>query len=179
MDVSAGQDVFIQAPTGAGKSTVMQGAVLADRARGMESIAITLCPTKSLCDNQARSTNKVNGLDALALHSGPVSAANCQFPPRNLFDEVKEGKYTHIYIGPEIIMNDEFGEVLSDKTFYERCRYFAVDEAHMLVEWSSFRSAFADVRRLRNRFRGPITWAVVSATVEPTRELPTLTSANV
>ncbi|KAG8780721.1 hypothetical protein FRC12_022649 [Ceratobasidium sp. 428] len=177
MDVCAGQDVFIQAPTGAGKSTIMQGAVLADRARGIESIAITLCPTKSLCDDQARSTNKVDGLDALALHGGSVSAANCQFPPRNLFDEVKKGKYTHIYIGPEMIMNDAFGEVLSDKTFYERCRYFAVDEAHMLVEWRSFRDAFADIRRLRNRFRGPVTWAAVSATVEPTRELPTLMDA--
>ncbi|KAG9088336.1 hypothetical protein FRC06_002085 [Ceratobasidium sp. 370] len=184
MHVCAGHDVFAIAPTGAGKSTVIQGAVLADRARGIPSIAVTLVPTKSLAEDQcqmkiiesvkARATNNIDGLEALALHHDSVAVANCQHPPRDLFKEIENGKYTHIYMGPEMVMSKGFGAILAKKKFYGQFRYFGIDEAHMLVEWGSFRDAFADVRRLRNRFRGPVTWMAVSATIEPTREFPVL-----
>ncbi|KAG8739430.1 hypothetical protein FRC10_005639 [Ceratobasidium sp. 414] len=174
MHICAGHDVFVIAPTGAGKSTIMQGAVLADQAQGILSIAITLVPTKSLAEDQARATNNIDGLEALALHRDSVTAAKCQHPPRDLFKEIENGKYTHIYMGPEMIMNEGFGAILAKQKFYERFRYFGIDEAHMLVEWGSFRDAFADVRRLRNRFRGLVTWMAVSATIEPTREFPVL-----
>lgn len=54
MDLCNGQDVFAIIPTGGGKSTLMQGALLADKAAGKHSIGIALVPTKSLADDQVR-----------------------------------------------------------------------------------------------------------------------------
>ncbi|KAG9092269.1 hypothetical protein FS749_015864 [Ceratobasidium sp. UAMH 11750] len=51
-ELRAGRDVFAVAPTGEGKSTVILGAVLADQAEGLESMAVILNPTKSLANDQ-------------------------------------------------------------------------------------------------------------------------------
>ncbi|KAG8727616.1 hypothetical protein FRC10_005823, partial [Ceratobasidium sp. 414] len=173
-----GKDVFVIAPTGAGKSTVIQGAVLADRASGLESVAVVLVPTKCLANDQARALNKnekVNGLlRGLALHADAVSDANCQHPPRKIFEEIQAGKWTHVFIGPEIIMHPAFGALINNDKFCARLRYFVVDEAHMTIEWREFRDAFADVARLRNRFRRKVPWLALSATVEPRKEFTKL-----
>ncbi|KAL5632944.1 hypothetical protein ACGC1H_003439 [Rhizoctonia solani] len=117
-----GQDVFAIAPTGAGKSTVMQGAVFADRARGKKSIAIIIVPTKSLGNDQVRSKVKVillrlshiqaravndlkiSDIKALALHEDTLEIANCERPHRDLFQEVQAGAYSHVFLGPEMII---------------------------------------------------------------------------
>ncbi|KAL5632945.1 hypothetical protein ACGC1H_003439 [Rhizoctonia solani] len=101
-----GQDVFAIAPTGAGKSTVMQGAVFADRARGKKSIAIIIVPTKSLGNDQARAVNdlKISDIKALALHEDTLEIANCERPHRDLFQEVQAGAYSHVFLGPEMII---------------------------------------------------------------------------
>ncbi|KAG8727757.1 hypothetical protein FRC10_005670, partial [Ceratobasidium sp. 414] len=52
IELHSSKDVFAVAPTGARKSTVIRGVVLADQAEGIESMAIILTPTKSLANDQ-------------------------------------------------------------------------------------------------------------------------------
>ncbi|EUC59845.1 DEAD/DEAH-box helicase, partial [Rhizoctonia solani AG-3 Rhs1AP] len=175
----AGQDVFAIAPTGAGKSTVMQGAVLADRARGKKSIAVIIVPTKSLGNDQARAVNdlKIPDIKALALHEDTLEIANCERPRQDLFQEVRAGVYSHVFLGPEMIMSSGFDQILNDKKFYEWFRYFAVDEVHLTIEWKVFRQNFAEIHRLRNRFKAPVAWLALSATVEPKQEFQALATS--
>ncbi|KDN46656.1 hypothetical protein RSAG8_04036, partial [Rhizoctonia solani AG-8 WAC10335] len=175
----AGQDVFAIAPTGAGKSTVMQGAVLADKARGKKSIAIIIVPTKSLGNDQARAVNdlKISGIRALALHEDTLEIANCERPRRDLFQEVRAGVYSHVFLGPEMIMSPGFDQILKDTKFYEWFRYFAVDEVHLTIEWKEFRESFTEMHRLRNRFKAPVAWLALSATVEPKQEFQALATS--
>ncbi|KAG9086686.1 hypothetical protein FS749_003454 [Ceratobasidium sp. UAMH 11750] len=177
IELRSGMDVFAIAPTGAGKSTVMQGVVLADQADGLPSMAIILVPTKSLANDQARGINQTAQLRALALHADTLREAKNQNPRRDLFREIRNGEWTHVFVGPEMIMNGEFGALINELELYERLRYFAVDEAHMTVEWEAFRDAFAHVARLRNRFRRRIPWLALSATVEPRREFMMLVNS--
>lgn len=73
-----------------------------------------------------------------------------------------------------MIMNPRFDEVLRSKYVSKRLRYFAVDEAHLVIEWMNFRQKFLSIWLLRNRFVGLVTWLGLTATVEPTREFPEL-----
>ncbi|KAF8606592.1 P-loop containing nucleoside triphosphate hydrolase protein [Ceratobasidium sp. AG-I] len=173
MDLCIGRDVFAIIPTGGGKSTLMQGAILADKAAGTSSIGITLVPTKSLADDQAHAANRV-GLRAIALHEDSLREANALKPRRDIFQEIEDGRWTNIYLAPEMIMHRRFGQLLLVPQFNECFRYFAVDEAHLVIEWQDFRSAFLEIQRLRNRFVRKVAWLAQSATVEPTREFPTL-----
>ncbi|KAG8691413.1 hypothetical protein FRC08_010184 [Ceratobasidium sp. 394] len=118
--------------------------------------------------------NQIKGLSALALHSGALKDANNKRPRRDLFKEIEEGKYTHIFLGPEMIMNTSFGQLLKTDKFRARLRYFAIDEVHLTTEWKRFREEFADISMLRNRFRAGVTWLALSATVEPKREFQAL-----
>ncbi|KAG8704942.1 hypothetical protein FRC09_003239 [Ceratobasidium sp. 395] len=148
----------------------MQGAILADRARGIDSMALILVPTNSLGEDQARAVNKIDGLSALALHRTSLSHANNKRPRRDLYEEIEKGKYTHVFLGPEMITTTAFGQLINKKGFRARHRYFAVDEAHMLTEWRHFREDFAKILQLRNRFAPGVAWLSLSATVEPQHE---------
>lgn len=58
--------------------------------------------------------------------------------------------------------------------FHNRFKYFTVDEAHLVIEWQPFRSAFSEIKRLRSRFVQKVAWLAQSATVEPKEEFPAL-----
>ncbi|KDN35386.1 hypothetical protein RSAG8_11607, partial [Rhizoctonia solani AG-8 WAC10335] len=157
----------------------MQGAVLADQAQGKKSIAIITVPTKSLGNDQARAVNelKILGIKALALHEDTLEIANDERPRRDLFREIRNGVYSHVFLGPEMIMSSGFDQILKDTRFYEWFRYFGIDEVHLTSEWKEFREKFAEIHRLRNRFKVPVAWLALSATVEPKQEFQALATS--
>ncbi|KAG9076717.1 hypothetical protein FRC06_009351 [Ceratobasidium sp. 370] len=166
MQLCDGKDVFLTVATGEGKSTLVHGPIIADLAAGIHSIGVALVPTKCLADDQARSANEKH-IPALALHEDTVRDAQNATPPRNLFDEVAEGKWSLVFLGPEMITSPAFKKLLKTKNpiFLSRFRYFTLDESHLVEDWSDFRSSFSDVCRLRNRFYSSIVWLALSATV--------------
>lgn len=95
-------------------------------------------------------------------------------PRWDIFKEIERGEWTHIYLGPEMIMHESFGGVLKSERFKHHFRYFAVDEAHLILEWAEFRAAFLEIEQLQSRFGSKIAWLALSATVEPKLEYPTL-----
>lgn len=69
-------------------------------------------------------------------------------PRRDVFKEIERGEWTHIYLGPEMVMHKGFGNLL-------------------VLEWPEFRPAFLEIQHLRHRFEGRVVWLALSATVEP------------
>ncbi|KAG8748814.1 hypothetical protein FRC11_011856, partial [Ceratobasidium sp. 423] len=145
-------------------------------AQGINSIVITVVPTKSLANDQAQAVNdlKIPGLKALALHKDTLEIANTKRPRQDLFREIQNGVYSHIFLGPEMIMSTGFDQILKDPEFCKQFQYFGIDEVHVTVEWKDFWGMFSELHRLRNRFRAPVVWLALTATVEPTQEFPLL-----
>ncbi|KAF8601733.1 P-loop containing nucleoside triphosphate hydrolase protein, partial [Ceratobasidium sp. AG-I] len=172
MDLCNGKDVFLVVATGEGKSCLIQAPVIADHAAGRLSIGLVLVPTKALADDQARAA-KAKKIQGLALHEDSLREARKETPPRDLFTEIKLGKWTLIFLGPEMLTTKPFDDLIHHERFLSRLRYFTIDECHLTSEWKDFRSAYADMSRLRNRFpAGAVVWLALSATIAK-RDLPT------
>ncbi|KAG8732565.1 hypothetical protein FRC11_012576 [Ceratobasidium sp. 423] len=169
MSLCSWRDGFLTVATGQGKSTLIQGPIVADLVAGIDSIGVTLVPTKCLADDQARSAS-AKGIRALALHEDSLREARESSPSRDLFEEVAKGEWSLIFIGPEMIMSPAFDKLLRRKTFITRFRYFTVDEVHLIEDWNNFRSSFNDVSRLRNRFLDSVVWLSLSATIAKGKE---------
>ncbi|KAH7325533.1 hypothetical protein B0J17DRAFT_537503, partial [Rhizoctonia solani] len=164
-----GTDGFLTVATGQGKSTLIQGPIVANLAAGIDSIGVTLVPTKCLADDQARSAT-AKGIRALALHEDTIREARESSPSRDLFEEVARGEWSLIFLGPEMIMSPQFEKLLRRQTFITRFRYFTVDEVHLLEDWNDFRDSFKHVFHLRNRFLDSVVWLALSATVVKGKE---------
>ncbi|KAG8736208.1 hypothetical protein FRC10_009572 [Ceratobasidium sp. 414] len=115
-------------------------------------MAVIMVPTTSLANDQARRINQIEGLSALALHSSALKVANNKRPRRDLFKEIEEGKFTHIFLGPEMIILTAFGQLIRTDKFRAHLHYFAIDEAHITTEQKRFREHFVNILQLRNRF---------------------------
>jgi superfamily II DNA helicase RecQ len=113
-------------------------------------------------------------LRALALHQDTIMECNSMRPRRDVFKEIERGEWTHIYLGPEMIMHESFGHLLKSERFSRHFRYFAVDEAHLVLEWAKFHAAFLEIEQLRSRFASRVVWLALSGTVEPKLEFPEL-----
>ncbi|KAG8728823.1 hypothetical protein FRC11_010118 [Ceratobasidium sp. 423] len=87
MSLCSGKDGFLTVATGQGESIFIQGPIVADLAAGIDSIGVTLIPTKCLADDQARSAS-AKGIRALALHKDSLREARESSPSRDLFEEV-------------------------------------------------------------------------------------------
>ncbi|KAF8599795.1 hypothetical protein BDV93DRAFT_511335 [Ceratobasidium sp. AG-I] len=118
----------------------------------------------------ARAANSTGLLRALALHEDALNAASCERPRRDIFKEIKRGDWSIVFLGPEMVTNQKVGELLHSQQSCSQLRYFSVDEAHLVIEWVNFRSAFLNIQRLRNRFSKEVVWLALTATAEPTRE---------
>ncbi|CEL58706.1 hypothetical protein RSOLAG1IB_12176 [Rhizoctonia solani AG-1 IB] len=120
-------------------------------------------------------------INAIALHQDSLAESrnnnkDCRVN-HDLFKEIEMGAYTHIFLSPEMVTNPRFDKLLRSKLFLERFRYFGIDEVHIAADWAGFRPKYDDLKRLRSRFPPSIVWFALSATVEPTHELPMLQKA--
>ncbi|KAG8769545.1 hypothetical protein FRC12_004897 [Ceratobasidium sp. 428] len=170
MDLCEGKDVFLVIGTGEGKSFLIQAPVIADAKAGQQTVGIVLVPTKGLADDQARAAND-KGVKAIAVHEDNVRAWQKKIPPPSLFEEVGKGEWSLIFMGPEMLTETSFNSLIHQDGFLTHLRYFAIDEAHLTTEWS-FRSSYARIVHLRNRFpAGKVVWLALSATISK-REQP-------
>ncbi|KAG8756128.1 hypothetical protein FRC12_010678 [Ceratobasidium sp. 428] len=68
-------------------------------------------------------------------------------------------------MGPEMLTQTGFNELIHQDGFLESFRYFTIDECHLVIEWS-FRESYTRIAHLRNRFpAGKIVWLALSATI--------------
>ncbi|KAG8684692.1 ATP-dependent DNA helicase sgs1 [Ceratobasidium sp. 394] len=114
---------------------------------------------------QARAARS-KGIDAVAVHEDSVRACQNETPPRSLFAEIGSGRYSLVFLGPEMLTETAFNDLIHEDGFLEHLRYFTIDECHLTNEWKSFRSSYARIVHLRNRFpAGLVVWLAMSATI--------------
>lgn len=85
-----------------------------------------------------------------------------------MLDGIKRGDYTHVLVGPEIVLSARFKAILNDPTFRSKLVLVAIDEAHVVWEWGgSFRKHYSQLVVLRSLIPGTVPWLACSATLDP------------
>ena len=126
--VSEKKDVFVNLPTGFGKSLIYQALpiVLDQVYPAHQHIVIVVSPLLTLIQNQVNTLNDI-GLAAVSLS---------HIEDEKEVKKVLEGCYSYVYTTPEtLIRNESWRKMLTSSVYTERLCAFAVDEAHVIKQW--------------------------------------------
>ena len=106
------------------------------------------------------------GVSAQAINSETLAAAALE--GRDIWAEVKTGKYQVVLFSPETTATDEFNELITDECARPRIGYFVVDEIHLVYEWGpEFRPLYAMLATMRARLPEWTVFVGLTATLEP------------
>ncbi|KAI1818934.1 P-loop containing nucleoside triphosphate hydrolase protein [Xylaria intraflava] len=133
-------DTVLVAATGYGKSAVLYAfAAITGR------ITIQIVPLTQLGQAQLEDIARdVAG-------SSPVFVdADTYLKNKNIWEEIRAGKYSHVLLSPEQALNPQFKAILRSPGFHSRIGLFAIDELHVVQEWRDFRKDFTYLHTLRS-----------------------------
>ena len=119
------QDIFITAPTGAGKSLLFQiPSIYLHENRNALTIIIT--PLIALMKDQ------VDGMEARGMHYATYLNSTIDFTQREMrIAAIKNGEKSLLYIAPELLVNTSLEYFIGDREI----GLFVVDEAHTVTSW--------------------------------------------
>ena len=122
------KDVFVNLPTGYGKSLIHQSLPLVFDEVTSESghIIIVLSPLLTLIDDQ------IQYLRGLGLSSVSLSHIKTE----EEIKEVEKGLFSIVYATPEgLLKNERWRQMLKSETYKLKLCALAVDEAHVIKQW--------------------------------------------
>lgn len=127
------QDVFINLPTGFGKSLIYQALPLifdeVTRIRG--HIVVVVSPLLNLIQDQVANLQKL-GISAVSLSAVIGEEEGVE----EKIKEVENGKFSVVYGTPESLMlNERWRRMLTSCVYSSRLCAIAIDEAHVIKQW--------------------------------------------
>lgn len=160
---------LLLAKTGFGKSLIFQILPFMFHPTG---VVIILMPLKLLQAEQNSMINRIASGKAIALTGEDNHKAVQQ--------SIARQNYTHVFTSPEIALSKKFkANVLDDPRFASRLSLLAVDEIHLIEEWSkSFRPLYAEIEKVRKRIPPHVPLLGVSANLTKAARLQVLTKAE-
>ena len=131
--VLSGKEVFVNLPTGFGKSLIYQLAPLfaeelSRRQNGKvrPAIVLVISPLVYLIKDQVKSLQQ-KGIKASFIGAGQEEAN---------FKEIVNGEMNIVYSSPEVMLaNDRWGEMICSEVYQQNVVTVAVDEAHCITQW--------------------------------------------
>jgi superfamily II DNA or RNA helicase len=158
----AQRDVLLVAQTGFGKSLVFQAiGTLTDR------LTIIIVPLLGLCDQVRDDIADIPGSSPIVISSETRHLYPKLGSTADLYDTIRDGRYTHIILGPEQLVVPKFRGLIQDPRFRERIGAIVVDEAHCVSLWSSFRSEYAQIHAFRRLLPRKTVMFACTATLNP------------
>lgn len=160
MDVKQGRDTVVMASTGLDKSLLFQALPLITK----DAIVLVVIPTLALMEDQLQWMEK-HGILVIALTTDTIAA------DPEVWKKVEAGDYSVILASPEVLL--QYASVFLLRTvrnrgsaFTKRLACIAVDEAHLVWVWRTFRKEYAALDVLRHCFpKAPM--MALSATITP------------
>jgi ATP-dependent DNA helicase RecQ len=140
----AGATLLCNLPTGAGKSFLAQLPALLRSRR--EGLSVVVVPTTALAMDQERS---ISGLvpHPTAYHPGSLSDGSDR--REEIRRRILDGTQRIVFTSPESVIGG-LSEILYAAAERGLLRFFAIDEAHIVLEWGNeFRSSFQELAGLR------------------------------
>ena len=141
------RDIFVTAPTGAGKSVMFQvpAIYLAEK---YNLLTIVISPLIGLMNDQVKNLELKNYAYAKTINSdiSPIIK-------QDIIDKVSEGQYHILYLSPETLLSrSDVEQLIGDRTI----GMIVVDEAHIVTTWGKqFRPDYwylgDHIRKLRKR----------------------------
>ena len=127
------QDVFINLPTGFGKSLIYQALPLIfDEVTGIRGhIVVVVSPLVNLVQDQVANLQKL-WISAVSLSAVREEEEGVE----EKIKEVENGKFSVVYGTPEaLILNERWRRMLTGSVYSSRLCAIAVDEAHVIKQW--------------------------------------------
>ncbi|MGF1541205.1 MAG: DNA helicase RecQ [Pleurocapsa sp.] len=141
-DALNNRDLLTIMPTGGGKSLCFQLPALLKT-----GITIVVSPLIALMQDQVDAL-KDNGIEATFLNSSLTLEEL-----RSRCREILQGKIKLLYVAPERLLNERFGEFLTRINTQVGLSAIAIDEAHCVSEWGhDFRPEYSQLKILRQRY---------------------------
>ena len=128
------KDVFLNLPTGFGKSLIYQALPLifdeiSESVRG--HIVVVVSPLLNLIQDQVNTLQKL-GISAVSLSSVMEDDEDLE----NKIKDVEFGRFSVVYATPEALMlNERWRRMLTNLLYSSRLCAIAVDEAHVIKQW--------------------------------------------
>ncbi|MCI1581428.1 MAG: DEAD/DEAH box helicase [Clostridium beijerinckii] len=141
------RDVFVTAPTGAGKSVMFQiPAIYLAEKYGLLTIVIS--PLIGLMNDQVKNLEVKN-----YRHAKTINSDMSPIVKQDIIDKVAEGEYHILYISPETLLSRSDVEQLIGK---RTIGMIVIDEAHIVTTWGKqFRPDYwylgEHIRKLRKK----------------------------
>ena len=139
-------DVFITAPTGAGKSLLFQIPAI-HLNRNWHAITIVVTPLIALMRDQVVKLIEENKVDCATFINSEVT-----------FDEkerrvasIKDGRFSIVYLSPELLLANTIESIIGDR----KIGLLVIDEAHLVTTWGrDFRADYwylgSYIEKMRN-----------------------------
>ena len=133
----AGNDTFVLMPTGGGKSLCYQLPALV-----MDGTAIVISPLIALMKNQVDAMRNLGEEDGIAhFINSSLSKTSIDLVKADIL----EGKTKLLYVAPESLTKEENVDFLKKI----KISFYAIDEAHCILEWGhDFRPEYRKIREI-------------------------------
>ena len=145
-------DIFVTAPTGAGKSLIYQLPAIY-LAKEYNAMTIVISPLIGLMFDQ------VDGLQRRDVDfSATINSELAPSEKMQIMERIKDGRVSILYISPETLLSrSDIRQLIGDR----RVGLFVIDEAHIVTTWGkSFRADYwylgTYLQRLRKEMQFPI-----------------------
>ncbi|ETV98741.1 hypothetical protein, variant 1 [Aphanomyces invadans] len=156
----SGFSLFLQLPTGAGKTVCFQLPSLLQQ-RDLNKVTLVVSPLRSLLTDQKQRLTRL-GLAHRAVFLSPGTVPT--------LDEPLSNDVALLYATPELLLqNSKAARLLTDLAAADRLARVVLDEAHCVLEWgNSFRPTYLEfARHCRHRLPHlPVTFVTATASPE-------------
>jgi superfamily II DNA helicase RecQ len=157
--VIRGQDCILKAKTSYGKSVVFLTAPLLCPG----SVAIILMPLNIICKQQVAKCDKLGITRSIHICAETLNSNHW----RQMMEDIRDGRYTHIFTSPEMAVSQAFSPVMNDPPFKSRLICVAVDECHLITKWgNSFRPEYRQLNTFRQMVPNHVAFFGCSATID-------------
>lgn len=143
------RDIFITAPTGAGKSVMFQIPAVY-LAKKYNKLTIIIEPVKALMQDQKDKLNKSGYTRVETFNSDLIT----QVEKEAVLKRIKEGEVDLLYLSPETLLSYSIETIIGDRDI----GLMIIDEAHIVTTWGiGFRPDYwylgGYINRLRNQIQ--------------------------
>ena len=146
------RDVFITAPTGAGKSLIFQLPAFY-AAEKNKDVTIVVSPLKALMTDQVEILQNQRNYSNVEFINSDLSLTERE----NIVDKCKNGDVDILYMSPELLVSYDIQHFVGER----KLGLLVVDEAHLVTTWGrNFRVEYWNlgtyIKRLRRNHKFPV-----------------------
>ena len=119
-------DIFLTAPTGAGKSLLFQlPAIYLSETKG--AVTIVISPLIALMKDQVSAMKEERNFDGVAYINSELSLTERE----EIIEKIQNGQISIVYLSPELLLSYDLSMFIGNRTL----GLLVIDEAHLVTTW--------------------------------------------